>query len=466
MLFHTWIFALFFLLTYPVYLLLRDPRLRVAWLLVCSYVFYGWWNWHYLILIAFTTMVDYGAARCMHRTGRRKLWLCVSIAANLAMLGFFKYGDFVVANLNAALGCMGAPWAPASPSVLLPAGVPYLLPVGISFFVFQSMSYTIDVYRGHMEPEPNFVRYAAFVSLFPQLVAGPIERARRLLPQLRRPAPITLERVADGASLFLVGLFKKLALADYLALYVNRIYAAPTDVGAPDLLLATVVFGWQIYFDFSGYSDMARGLGKMLGIDLMLNFRNPYLATGLRDFWRRWHISLSTWFRDYVYIPLGGNRLGGVRTYVNMALAMLLSGLWHGAAWHFVAWGCVHAAGSSIARGLAGTGFSPHRLPRWARRLGVFAFVSFAWVFFRAQSLGEAVTILGRMATGPWTAPHCPALMLLLIVAVWGYQFLYESRGRWILEPRAVRIALVVAMILYVATAPARPPQPFIYFQF
>ncbi len=205
------------------------------------------------------------------------------------------------------------------------------MPVGISFFVFQSMTYTIDYYRGQVEREPNFLRYAAFVAMFPQLLSGPIERARNILPQLCQAPAISRQDVADGCSLFIVGLFKKVALADYLALYVDRIYGSPGQFEAPALVLASFAYAWQICFDFSGYTDMARGAARMLGIRLMLNFDNPYLADGLGDFWRRWHISLSTWFRDYVYIPLGGSRRGELATYRNMCLTMVISGLWHGA---------------------------------------------------------------------------------------------------------------------------------------
>ncbi|MFH1264199.1 MAG: MBOAT family O-acyltransferase, partial [Planctomycetota bacterium] len=341
-----------------------------------------------------------------------------------------------------------------------------LLPVGISFYVFQSMSYTIDYYRGNVEREPSFIRYATFVSLFPQLVAGPIERARNLLPQLQESPKITRDDVADGFSLFVVGLFKKVALADYLALYVDPIYASPGEHGAPALMLATFAFAWQIYFDFSGYTDMARGIGRMMGIRLMLNFNNPYLATGLGDFWRRWHISLSTWFRDYVYIPLGGNRKGEVRTYVNICLTMLISGLWHGAAWTFVIWGALHAVGYALTRALESSPFYRERVPTLVKQGATFLFVTFAWIFFRAASFGDARLIVTRIFRFGWADPACPILMLALILAVWLYQFVYESKAQWILRPAPVRIAAVVAMLVYVSMFAASTGQPFIYFQF
>jgi D-alanyl-lipoteichoic acid acyltransferase DltB (MBOAT superfamily) len=458
MLFHTWTFALFFAIFYPVYLLVKGTRAKLPWLLAASYVFYGWWNPLYLILIVWSTTVDYAAVLGMSRTRWKKPWLAVSIVNNLGMLGFFKYGQFAVDNINALLARLGLPYELASPG--------FLLPVGISFYVFQSMSYTIDYYRGDVEREPSFIRYATFVSLFPQLVAGPIERAKNLLPQLHGTPRITRQDVADGLSLFVVGLFKKVALADYLALYVDPVYAAPERHAAPALIVATFAFAWQIYFDFSGYTDMARGIGRMLGIRLMLNFNNPYLATGLGDFWRRWHISLSTWFRDYVYIPLGGNRRGTFRTYVNICLTMVISGLWHGAAWTFVAWGALHAVGYSLTRALEHSPVYREQVPKWLKQAGTFLFVTFTWIFFRAESFADAGTIIGKIFRFAWTDPACPAMMLAMVAAVWVYQFIYESRRRRLLEPAPVRVAIVVLLVLYVAVFGTSSGQDFIYFQF
>ena len=458
MLFHTWVFVAFFLIVYPVYLLARDTRLRLPWLLLASYVFYGWWNPLYLLLILWSTSIDYLVVRQMSRSGRRRAWLAVSVVNNLGLLGFFKYGAFVSETINALLVRLGVPAVVPAPGVLLP--------VGISFYVFQSMSYTIDYYRGKVEAEPSFIRYATFVSLFPQLVAGPIERAKNLLPQLRGTPEISGQDVADGLSLFVVGLFKKVVLADYLALYVERVYGAPAHAEAPALVLATVAFGWQIYFDFSGYTDMARGIGRMMGIRLMLNFNNPYLATSLGDFWQRWHISLSTWFRDYVYIPLGGNRRGEVRTYVNMCLTMLVSGLWHGASWTFVIWGALHALGRVLTRRLEATPLYRERVPVAVKRLGVFAFVTFAWIFFRAQTLGDAVTIVTRIARFGWGDPRVPLIAVGLVLAVWLYQLAYECGLRRVLRLAPLRVGLVVFMALCVALFAASPDKPFIYFQF
>jgi alginate O-acetyltransferase complex protein AlgI len=496
MLFHTWIFAAFFLLVYPVYLLVKNTRLRAPWLLLASYVFYGAWNPLYLILIVYATLVDYTAVCLMARTRRRwlrTLWLALSVANSVALLSQFKYAGFVVNSINSLLGWLGIGLALPAPGVIWPVGfellgnsisgglnpllarlgIPYtvprvglLLPVGISFYTFQSMSYTIDFYRGRIPKEPNLIRFATFVSLFPQLVAGPIERARNLLPQLRTPRKVTVGDVTDGLSLFVVGLFKKVALADYLALYVDKIYDAPHLYEAPALILATLAFTWQIYFDFSGYTDMARGVGRMMGFRLMLNFNNPYLATGLGDFWRRWHISLSTWFRDYVYIPLGGNRKGEVRTYVNMFLTMVISGLWHGAAWTFVIWGVLHAVGRMLTRELEATAFYREKVPKLLKQVLVFAFVAFAWIFFRAHSFADAQLIVTRIFTSSWTDPAFPLLAAGMIASVWAYQFIHDSRIRRVLQLAPVRVAIVVLMILYLAIAPGAEGQPFIYFQF
>jgi len=458
LLFHTWIFLLFFAAFYAVFLLLKKSRFREPWLLIASYVFYAWWNPLYLLLIVWSTLIDFGAVKRMARGGRRGLWLAMSILNNLFLLGFFKYGRFVVENLNQLLLELGISWTIAEPGVLLP--------VGISFYTFQSMSYTIDFYRGRIDREKSFIRFATFVSLFPQLVAGPIERARNLLPQIRRSPDISSRDIADGFSLFIVGLFKKVALADYLAIYVDRVYDVPDQFQAPALLLATFMFGWQIYFDFSGYTDMARGIGRMLGIRLMLNFNNPYLADGLSDFWARWHISLSSWFKDYLYIPLGGNRGGKLYTYRNMVLTMLISGLWHGAAWTFVIWGCLHALGRVMTRELEETVFYRERVPRFMKQMLVFGFVTFTWIFFRSADMGDAAMVVSRIFTTGWIDPQVPLLMLALIIMVWIYQFLSESRLKVFLESSVVRITTVVAMILYLVLFAQSGQQPFIYFQF
>jgi alginate O-acetyltransferase complex protein AlgI len=395
----------------------------------------------------------------------RRIWLLISLVNNLALLLFFKYARFVIENLNALASWLHVPLKLSDPSLLMPFGFQYLLPVGISFFTFQSLSYTIDFYFGKVHRERNFLRFATFVCFFPQLMAGPIERARHLLPQFYQFPPIRLQNVTDGASLFLVGLFKKLALANYLAFYVERVYDNPAASGAPSLLLATVAFGWQIFFDFSGYTDMARGVAKLMGFNLILNFNNPYLATGLGDFWSRWHISLSSWFRDYVYIPLGGNRGGEFNTYRNLFITFFISGIWHGASWTFVIWGALHGLGILVTRELERSAVYRERVPRMFKQAAVFLFVSFTWIFFRAASLPDALLITRRLFTAAWQNPQIPALMLLLVAVVWAYEFLYESRFRDLLRSGIVRVGTAVFMVLYLCLCSAGGGA-FIYFQF
>jgi len=395
----------------------------------------------------------------------RRIWLLISLVNNLALLLFFKYARFVAENVNELLNWCHVAFRLPDPSTLMPFGFEYLLPVGISFFTFQSLSYTIDFYLGKVERERNFLRFATFVCFFPQLMAGPIERARHLLPQFHRFPEIRLQNFTDGVSLFLVGLFKKLALANYLSYYVERVYENPKAYGAPALFLGTVAFGWQIFFDFSGYTDMARGVAKVMGFNLILNFNNPYLSTGLGEFWTRWHIGLSSWFRDYVYIPLGGNRHGTARMYFNLFVTFFISGIWHGANWTFVIWGTLHALGVMITRELERSDFYRTRVPRLAKQLAVFVFVTFTWIFFRAGSLSDAWLIVQRIFSAAWHDPRMPALMLGLVALVWLYQFLYESRLRPLLASAPVRIGVVVFMVLYLCLC-ASGGGAFIYFQF
>lgn len=527
MLFHTWPFAIFLLLVLPVFFALRKTRLWVLWLLISSYVFYGWWNPFYLILILYSTALDYiivalmdccpkvegpeekgragqrtlkiASAVCGLATlaalgiaiagpstlrplmlglslilslmvfgamsGKRLTWLVVSLVNNLALLVFFKYSSFFAENINAVLSWVSIPFKVSDPASLMPFGFSYLLPVGISFYTFQSMSYTIDFYRGAIARERSFIRFATFVSFFPQLVAGPIERSKNLLPQFERFPKMSVQNLTDGLSLFVVGLFKKLALANYLSFYVERVYENPSAFDAPALIIGTFCFAWQIFFDFSGYTDMARGVARMMGFHLMLNFNNPYLATGLADFWSRWHISLSTWFRDYVYIPLGGNRHGKIRTYWNLALTLLISAVWHGAAWTFIIWGALHALGVIVTRELERSEWYRVSFPKVVKQIGVFVFVCFTWIFFRAESLSDAGLIVSRIFSAAWTDPQCPALLLSLVGLIWMYQYLYETKWRLILRHSVVRVGLVASMILYMFLF-SSGGGAFIYFQF
>jgi len=458
--FQSWTFLGFFAVFYAGWLGLRKTRLGVPWLLLACYVFYGSWNPLFLLLVLYLTVVDYFAGRAVSGAGRRrKLVLTLSVLNSLLLLGFFKYAGFVTESLNGLLGLAQMSARLPEPSILLP--------VGISFYSFRSISYVVDCYRGTIPAERNFLRYATFIAFFPEVVMGPIERAGGILPQLKEPRPITAQHIGDGISLFVVGLFKKVALADFLALYANNVFEFPGDYEGFAVLTAAFAFCWQIYFDFSGYTDMARGLARMMGVDAMLNFNNPYVAVSLSDFWARWHISLSRWFRDYVYIPLGGNRVGAWRTYRNLIVTMLVSGLWHGAAWTFVAWGGVHAIGLCLNRLLDRSRFYTERVPDALRRIWVFIFVMLAWVFFRAATFADARVILTKIFTAPFTGPaEFPVVLLGLVLAVWLYQWFHESRLRRVLTLRPVRIALAVGMILILILTSGSEGEAFIYQQF
>ena len=403
MVFNSLEFILFFPMVALLYFSLPSASQRWV-LLIASYVFYMAWVPVYAVLILASTVVDYAAGLGMagQVSQRRKLaWLITSLVTNLGLLFSFKYYDFAARSTQ----WLGDAWG-------LGDGLPILhilLPVGISFYTFQSLSYTIDVYRGEKEPERNFGTFALYVAFFPQLVAGPIERAGRLLPQLKETHRFDGARAVSGMRLMLWGLFKKIVIADRLALAVDAVYAAPEQASGPVLAAATVCFAFQIYCDFSGYTDIAIGAARFLGIDLMQNFRRPYAAVSIPDFWRRWHISLTTWFRDYVYISAGGNRAGAWMRWRNVLLVFALSGLWHGANWTFLAWGLYHAGLFGLHHATAGirekaaTVLGLTRVPWLHRSLQVlvtFLLVCVGWVFFRAQSLTDAMVIFSALPTG------------------------------------------------------------------
>jgi len=458
MLFNSWVYVVFFIITFTVFLTLKRSRFWLLWLVIASYFFYGCLNPLYLILIAYTTTVNYSAGLLIGKTSRKKIWLVTAIINNIIILGIFKYAVFFTENLNVLLHLF-------NPDLTIPKPG-YLFPVGLSFYTFIATGYIIDVYRGTSPAERNIVRFAAFVSFFPYLLAGPIERARNILPQFKAAPKFYKENISEGLSLFVVGMFKKIAMADFLALYVNKIYGDPTEFSGFALLLATYAFAWQIYFDFSGYTDMARGCARMLGFKLMLNFNNPYLSMSLGEFWRRWHISLSSWFKDYIYIPLGGNRHGKTNTYRNMILTMLIAGLWHGAAWNFVIWGAVHALGRTVTRELEATRFYNERVPKIVKQLFVFHIVCFGWIFFRAETFGKAAIILKGIFSFSLSDPRIPLVAFLLSAGIWIYQYIYESGFRKYLELPSVRIALMLSMLLYMVFFGTSGYEKFIYFQF
>ncbi len=454
---------------------IAPQRTRWVLLLAASYAFYMCWNAFYIALIVASTVVDYGVSLLLGRTTStfcRKLLLATSLFANLGLLFVFKYWNFFNQSLSELCGMLAIPWSIPSLSVLLP--------VGISFYTFQTLSYTIDVYRGRIEPERHFGRFALYVSFFPQLVAGPIERAERLLPQLRTEHRFDAERFLSGVLLIMWGLMKKVVIADRLSTYVDAVYGNVPEHNGLTYLIATYAFAFQIYCDFSGYSDIAIGSARLLGIDLMTNFRSPYFARDLQDFWRRWHISLSTWLRDYLYIPLGGNRLGRARTYVNLLITMLLGGLWHGASWNFVVWGALHGsalatlkATESLRQRLSARIRIPSPVLVAAQLAITFHFVCLTWIFFRAATLSDALQIVSGIAFR-WGTPFIEALPLahaaIGIAMMLGVE-LFQAYGnrlpsRWPTAPATVRWLAFYALFFAIALLGAEGGRQFIYFQF
>ena len=443
----------------------REGRRRDL-LLFASYVFYGWWDWRFCLLILGSTVVDYLVGRALGRSrepNRRRLLLGISLVANLGVLGFFKYANFFLDSLRPAFEAAGVEFG----------SLQVILPVGISFFTFQTMSYTIDVYRGRLAAASSFRDFALFVSFFPQLVAGPIVRGSDFLPQLDREHPARWSNVVEGAGIFFLGFVKKVLFADTLALYVDPVFADPSRWSAMTCWLALIAYAGQIYYDFSGYSQMAIGVGRMLGFELPRNFAHPYRSTSITEFWRRWHISLSGWLRDYLYISLGGNRHGELRTYVNLSITMLLGGLWHGANWTFVVWGGLHGGALALHK-LWMRFVTPHVPPPLARRLWplswvtTFVFVLITWVFFRAPDFSVAWTYLGRLVGGSgieWyrvEALTVIAIGALIHVAV----VLRDDRDLELDLRRPEWAAVAVAgafLVLYFAPFGVNP---FIYFQF
>ncbi len=392
MLFNSYVFLFGFL---PCVLIgrwaLRTKNLRLLFLTLASWFFYAWWDWRFLPLMLSTTTVDYIAALAIHRTDvarRRNLWLIGSLTVNLGLLGYFKYAGFFFSSLNGIGRAVGAP-------VDLPS-LHILLPIGISFYTFNSMSYTIDVWRRKVTPTRHVLEYTTFVALFPHLIAGPIVRFADLQPQLRLPRPkLTSEAAGIGCYFLVCGLVKKLLLADQLSPHVDRLFANPHAFGFVGAWSAAIGYSLQLYFDFSGYSDMAVGLAWLIGFRFPQNFNSPYKAVNVSDFWRRWHMSLSAWFRDYLFIPLGGSQRGAKRTVLNLVVTMFLAGLWHGAAWTFVVWGLVHGLFLGSHAVLRRAGLTPSSAA--LNRVVTFLLVCAAFVIFRSPSLGVAGDVLSSM---------------------------------------------------------------------
>ena len=418
----------FFPVVFAVFWMARTRQARYAVLAASGYVFYGYWDWRFCGLLAFSTLTSFVAARAIvaaDTASRRRAWLVGSIALDLGILGFFKYYNFFADSVRAA----GPAWA-------LPA-LSVILPVGISFYTFHTISYIVDVAVGRVRPTRNLLEYMAYVALFPQLVAGPIVRYAQIdrdLAAIDRPLAET--SLARGLGFFVVGLIKKVVIADQIAALIDPMLQSYGELSMTAAWGAALGYTFQLYYDFSGYSDMAVGLGYLFGVRIPQNFDAPYRAVDPSDFWRRWHISLSTWLRDYLYVPLGGNRRGALRTYVNLMVTMLLGGLWHGASWTFVAWGAYHGVLLALFR--AG-GHGWNRLPVTARRAGTFLLVVIGWVLFRSTSFEMAGTWLARMAGIGAGAEMVPtALVVWAIVGLiavnvvpetWNLRF--EARPRW-----------------------------------
>ena len=479
MLFNTLAFAKFFAIVFVAsWLLARFKQARLGLLLVASYYFYAHWDYRFLPLLFASSTMDFLLALAIDKEAdprRRKRLLVVTVIVNLGLLSFFKYGGFALETAKTVLTLAGTPDAGASLSSL---ALRVALPVGISFYTFESMSYVIDVYRRDMPACRSYPRYLLFVAFFPHLVAGPIVRPKDLLPQLENPPPLLPSVGGEGLFLVASGLLKKVVLGDYLAVnLVDRVFERPEAYSSVEMLVGVYGYAAQIYCDFSGYTDIAIGCALLLGVRLNKNFASPYPSTDLQEFWRRWHISLSTWLRDYLYIPLGGSRGSELATYRNLMITMLLGGLWHGASWTFVFWGFLHGAALAVTR------YVQHGKPArtavssvgklWFAICGVltFHYVCFAWVFFRAPTFERALAVLKTISKGSTFTPNLPWPVLAVLGLATLTHLLPDGtfgrlQARFAALSPAVQAALlfVVAVILHETTGVASVP--FVYFQF
>lgn len=478
MLFNSIDFAIFLPVVFALYWFVfqRNLRWQNAFLVAASYVFYGWWDWRFLSLLLFSSLVDYFVGLGLmkeERQGRRKLILALSIICNLGLLGFFKYYNFFAANFAEAFTLLGRP--------IHPGLLHIILPVGISFYTFQSLSYGFDVYRRKLEPTKDIISFLAFVSFFPQLVAGPIERATHLLPQFYTKRTFDFPKAADGMRQILWGLFKKMVIADNCGELVDMIFNNSSSYSGSTLLMGSILFAFQIYGDFSGYSDIAVGTARLFGFDLMRNFAFPYFSRDIAEFWRRWHISLSTWFRDYLYVPLGGSRNGKAKAVRNTFITFLVSGFWHGASWKFIIWGALHALYFmpllllNRNRIHLGTVAAGKNLPSFKEAGGIiitFLLTTLAWIFFRANSAAQAGDIISTVfSRSVISVPEIlPGRVLILLVFFlimeWlGRQQLYAIEKTGLQWPRIGRRAFYYFLMLIIFFE-GGGAQPFIYFQF
>lgn len=490
MLFNSFSFLIFFPIVTLLYFVIPH-RFRYLWLLVASYYFYMSWNPKYALLLVTSTVLTYFSGILISgakRIGFKKIWVASSFLSNLSILFFFKYFDFFTSNLNEALDRMGME--------LFTPTFDIILPMGISFYTFQALSYTMDVYRGEIYVERNLFKYALFVSFFPQLVAGPIERSKNLLVQINERHYFNYNRMKSGLFLMFWGLFLKLVLADRLAIVVNQVYGQYTYYLGLQLAIATILFGVQIYCDFASYSLIAKGAAEIMGFRLMDNFKQPYFSRSITEFWQRWHISLSTWFRDYLYIPMGGNRKGDLTKYRNIMIVFLVSGLWHGANWTFVIWGFLHGAYQVIGQitkpwkakifdklGINRSNFSF----QLGQGLSTFILVNFAWIFFRAPTYQDAIGIIHQM-TIKWNpiifvdgslwllglsqkslTLALIAMVILACVSISEYKGV-SVQDRFIKQGEffqgIVLISLIFAIMVFGIYGPGYDESQFIYFQF
>jgi alginate O-acetyltransferase complex protein AlgI len=463
MLFPSVPFAIFFPIVLLIsWALMSRPGLWKPFIVLASYIFYAAASWRFCLLLAGVTLGNQLAAVLIARSAdarRRRLLMGVAVALDLGVLGVFKYYSFFVQQLSNALGHLGL----GMPLPLMTIA----LPVGISFFTFQAISYVVDVERRVVE-RAGLLDFAVYLSFFPHLVAGPIVRAREFLPQLAAPRDPDHVAVGSAVTLIALGLVKKVVIADFLArTLVDRVFEVPQAYSGPDILLAAYGYAAQIYCDFSGYTDMAIGLALLMGYVFPQNFRSPYRATGFKDFWRRWHMTLSRFLRDFLYIPLGGNRGGRVRTYRNLMITMVLAGLWHGAAWTFVLWGAFHGAGLVSEHALKGR----IRAPAWLKWLVTFHLVVFGWILFRAQSLSLAGVMLRRLLVPGAATLWTPAVLAAIAVVV-GLQLLPMDGLEWFqaraerVRPVLLGVGLTLVVIVVAATVPSQGVPPFIYFRF
>lgn len=477
MIFNSLEFAFFLPIVFILYWCLNNNlKAQNIFLLLSSYFFYGWWDWRFLLLIVFSSFTDFIIGISISKASyvhHKKILLALSLIVNLGILGFFKYYNFFLESFVDAFSLFG--------QTLNPTTLQIILPVGISFYTFQTLSYTIDVYQQKLKPTKDIISFFTYVSFFPQLVAGPIERAVNLLPQFKRKRNFQYSEAVAGVNLIIYGLFKKIVVADRLAIYVNQVFNDLDNASTISTFLAIIFFSFQIYCDFSGYSDIARGISKLLGFDLMLNFNRPYFSKSIAEFWKRWHISLSTWFRDYLYIPLGGNRTKKVFWYSNLFIVFLVSGFWHGASWTFIIWGGLHGffqVAAIITKDFRNSILKKFRITETNMFLGIFnilsvyLLVSFAWIFFRANTVDEAFQVISNLAAFDFSlnltqicAEKGPLNLLLCFLAI-GLLFLSYLLPLNLNISYRRNIVLLTISILLIITLGTNEESQFIYFQF